>query len=351
MYTLLDEQGRRIDASFEIEDNCIIFHSRSGAKDSDSARNTDYGEGLRLIFRRLDGSNYPINRIYVDSKQVQNLSLEDRTVYSSIDANLFVDEMFTQVTTRVARVGQAPNVRGGNQTKRLRLELDGKVSIEKLIKLVRGIKIKTLKRLPATGQNKVNAQHIWQAIEKIKDEPNNNNFGPATRYEVVLDDGTRLAPKVVFGEALKLALNKDIGPDDFSADIDSICIKEIRSAGFNIVSKGTAATSSTLPVPPEDKSWAEGSKKRISHLKRERQSGLANAKKAAFIAIHGKLYCERCNLDPVEMFGKFGAACIEVHHIVPLSEAEGHSNTRLDDLECLCANCHRVVHKELREQN
>jgi hypothetical protein len=351
MYTLLDEQGRSISASFDVEDNCIIFHSRGGAKGSASARNSDYGEGLRLIFRRLDGSKHPINRIYVDSKQVQNLSLNDRTVYSSIEAPLLLDEMFTQVTTKMARVGQAPNVKGGNQTKRLRLELDGKVSIAQLIELVRGVEIETLSRLPAKEQNKVNAQHIWQAIEKLRDNSENNNFGPSTRYDVVLEDGTRLAPKAVFAEALKLSLNKDIGPDDFSGGIDSICVKAIRSAGFDVVLKGTAVNFSTLPVPPEDRSWAEGNKKKVSHLKRERQSGLAKAKKADFLAKHGKLFCERCKLDPAAAFGEFGEACIEVHHIIPLSKVEGHSNTRLEDLECLCANCHRIVHRELREQN
>ncbi|WP_407945638.1 hypothetical protein [Paraburkholderia elongata] len=29
---------------------------------------------------------------------------------------------------------------------------------------------------------------------------------------------------------------------------------------------------------------------------------------------------------------------------------EGHKTT-LDDLQCLCANCHRIVHKVLRKQS
>ncbi|NPT56053.1 hypothetical protein GNZ13_15985 [Paraburkholderia sp. 5N] len=45
-------------------------------------------------------------------------------------------------------------------------------------------------------------------------------------------------------------------------------------------------------------------------------------------------------------------ACIEVHQAsTHVSEmGEGHKTT-LDDLQCLCANCHRIVHKVLRKQS
>ncbi|RXH06715.1 hypothetical protein EAV90_02565 [Bradyrhizobium vignae] len=43
------------------------------------------------------------------------------------------------------------------------------------------------------------------------------------------------------------------------------------------------------------------------------------------------------------------ARCIAVHHNAVQSEgmAEGHKPT-LDDLQCLCANCHRVAHRLLK---
>jgi 5-methylcytosine-specific restriction protein A len=55
-------------------------------------------------------------------------------------------------------------------------------------------------------------------------------------------------------------------------------------------------------------------------------------------------------MDPKEVYGEaVGEACIEVHHKeVHLADmAEGHE-TQLDDLACLCANCHRVIHRELK---
>jgi hypothetical protein len=84
----------------------------------------------------------------------------------------------------------------------------------------------------------------------------------------------------------------------------------------------------------------------------ERAPGLAKAKKAQYRRTHGQLSCERCGLDPVTHYGtKEAEACIEVHHSAThVSEmAKGHKTT-LDDLQCLCANCHRLVHKILSVQ-
>ena len=115
-----------------------------------------------------------------------------------------------------------------------------------------------------------------------------------------------------------------------------------------MIEKGTSVSKTALQLAWRT-GFGEGDKKRISHLKRERQSGLANAKKQAFIDIHGRLFCERCLVDPIDAYGKLGNACIEVHHIVPLSDENRIPETKLDDLQCLCANCHRVVHREMKE--
>jgi predicted HNH restriction endonuclease len=76
--------------------------------------------------------------------------------------------------------------------------------------------------------------------------------------------------------------------------------------------------------------------------------GLAAAKKASFVRANGKLFCEQCRLDPVAAQGEYGDACIKVHrastHVSDM--AEGHQ-TRLEQLRCLCAICHRVEHRVL----
>ncbi len=108
-----------------------------------------------------------------------------------------------------------------------------------------------------------------------------------------------------------------------------------------------------LSVNDDDRVWAEGSRLRALHLRRERAPGLAAAKRAAFIREFGALRCERCGLDPVTLYGAdHGAACIEVHHATrALSEMNAGDSTRLEDLRCLCANCHRVVHSMMRSES
>ena len=102
----------------------------------------------------------------------------------------------------------------------------------------------------------------------------------------------------------------------------------------------------------DDREWAEGNPKLVTHLQRERSSGLASKKKAAFIDKHGQLHCEHCGLVPVKVYGAdVGDACIEVHHKLPLVDMLPGHNTQLEDLMCLCANCHRVIHRELRNAN
>ena len=109
-----------------------------------------------------------------------------------------------------------------------------------------------------------------------------------TGYEVVLDDGTRLAPKAIFGLALTEALNEEVLPEHFSGGEKSICNQAIRDAGFAIVAKGEAPAELPDDIDPEDRGWAEGATVLVTHKRRERASGLSRAKKAAFVREHGR---------------------------------------------------------------
>lgn len=110
---------------------------------------------------------------------------------------------------------------------------------------------------------------------------------------------------------------------------------------------GEVATQGSDPDADEERTWAEGSLRPVTHLRRERASGLAKAKKQAFVAEHGFLVCERCELIPSEQLGAYGDACIEVHHNSTAISAMSESiETKISNLQCLCANCHRIVHRE-----
>lgn len=100
-----------------------------------------------------------------------------------------------------------------------------------------------------------------------------------------------------------------------------------------------------------DVEWQEGTLRLRSHLVKERASGLASAKKRAFIDQHGRLFCERCGTDPVQAYGTSAAeSCIEVHHAsTAVAEMGPGHRTTLGELQCLCANCHRLTHREIRD--
>ena len=87
MATFLDDDGNQIDASYSIEGGDLILHSRGGAK-SDDARNVDYGPALRLLLQRIKTGNISLARVLVDSSRTINLPLEERTIFTSEDANL-----------------------------------------------------------------------------------------------------------------------------------------------------------------------------------------------------------------------------------------------------------------------
>lgn len=77
------------------------------------------------------------------------------------------------------------------------------------------------------------------------------------------------------------------------------------------------------------------------HLRRERSQKLINAFKASLV----RPKCEACGFDFAVAYGDLGAGYIEAHHKVPISALDDSGKTRLEDLAALCANCHRIVHR------
>jgi len=130
------------------------------------------------------------------------------------------------------------------------------------------------------------------------------------------------------------------------------------SLGFNRVSDGIvvqalstlqagdkAFSPAVLPdidLPP---AGTEGATHLVSHLRRERNRAIVEAKKAATLSAKGHLCCEVCGFDFSASYGDLGAGFCEVHHLVPLSAATESITTTLDALAILCSNCHRIIHR------
>jgi 5-methylcytosine-specific restriction protein A len=84
----------------------------------------------------------------------------------------------------------------------------------------------------------------------------------------------------------------------------------------------------------------------IRHRKREQKLRVAKLKQARE-KNNGRLICEvpRCGFDFEKIYGAIGKEFAHVHHLKPLGNRESPSETLLDDLAIVCANCHAMIHR------
>lgn len=118
--------------------------------------------------------------------------------------------------------------------------------------------------------------------------------------------------------------------------------QEILNRVITLINVGTIPT---LPDIDQSQSILEGNPRLVAHLRRERNSAIIKTKKEATLRATGKLCCEACGFDFKEVYGKFGDGFCEVHHLQPLSKADGVVKTELSDLAIVCSNCHRIIHR------
>ena len=350
-----DASGTPIDASFEVRAPELILHSRGGAASSPAARNTKYGPAMRLLLTRIARSRLMLDGVWVDSTPARELPIEQRRIHFPLDASASPDQLFTRLSQRMASVARDPLAQKGqgNRTKRLRISFAGAPTDEEIVRVAGWGETDAASSrcgpLPPAAFNLVTAQHIWNAVRRLRAGRVEHAFGESRGYDVLVDDGSRLAPKVVFGLAATEAFGFEVGPRHFKGGPGTRCFKTIDRAGFSILPKSAKTPPDTPPLDPEERKWLEGEPRLRTHLTRERASGLARAKKEAFVRVHKQLYCEECGLKPDSVYGSdLGDACIEVHHNAPLHERSTAGETTLDDLMCVCANCHRIIHRRLK---
>ncbi|HDR8026315.1 TPA: HNH endonuclease [Bacillus cereus] len=102
-----------------------------------------------------------------------------------------------------------------------------------------------------------------------------------------------------------------------------------------------------VDLTEDDAGFPEGKKKLRLHIYRERNSKLIRTVKDKFKSKNnGKLFCEICKFDYKEKYGELGEDYIEGHHVIPVSELEEGSKTKVEDIILVCANCHRMLHRK-----
>lgn len=379
LYNLKGDDQTILRANVEIDGGSVTLHSRSGASGGVAPRNPDYSKALAAIIERLHALKGSLTSVLIDSKPSHSVSEVDRVLAGPGDIDLRpADELVSLINRKMRAFGRGPEMppNQGNSNKRLLIRTSlSQPDLARALRLVDvavassappGENIPPASRsraepLPAAQLRKVEAKHIFAAVARLASGEEAKNFGPSTYYDAMTLDGERYAPKQVFGFALEEVLGIEAMPDHFSAGWGTPCFDIVEAAGLYIAPKNSGKPRPAPPVPQlqkalnsltpsdEERSWIEGNPRIATHLVRERKPGLARKKRAAFIAGHGKLFCERCALDPVEIYGAdAGEACIEVHHHrVQVADMAPDHETKLDDLKCLCANCHRVLHREL----
>ncbi|MBO1359142.1 hypothetical protein J2D73_04935 [Acetobacter sacchari] len=365
LYCILDDDSADVyDAKIELDDTSILLHSRGGATGGRPPRNTDYEKALKIIIKRLrmdEAPNRPIiARILLDSQPARKKTAKERILAETNElTGLTDDQIVTLVRSRAKNWGRVPEASGGNSTKALRIETHDRshASIYSLLQLTNWRIRSNINRLTVHQQAKVTTLHIDRAIKKLCSGTDAHNFRDSQDYDILLGDGTRLAPTKVFGLALEEALGIEAFPEHFTAGWSQPSFQAIKDAGYSIVPKNEPnltpeeiTQAETLLSSTGDLSGSrEGTVKLVMHMRKERDPSLSYRKKTAFIAKHGFLFCERCSLNPTDCYGKeVASACIEVHHAkVQVKDMQEDHMTLLEDLQCLCANCHRVTHREL----
>jgi 5-methylcytosine-specific restriction enzyme A len=111
------------------------------------------------------------------------------------------------------------------------------------------------------------------------------------------------------------------------------------------IRSGAVAGDPVLSAPVDDEeSVLEGRIVFRRHRGFERNQKIVRRKREQLKRGGERIACEVCGFDFEHTYGDRGIDYIEVHHLVPLSSI-GESQTRIEDLAGLCANCHRMVHR------
>ena len=351
-YKFHDDSGKPIDAKFEVWEGILILNSRGGTIGTVKARNTEYSLALELLLKRIDQSELSLDGVWVDSLKVQHLSMENRRILFPEDAEDSPGKLATTLRKNMAAVGRDPQRQGGpgNSQKKLQFAFAGNPSGKRIAQIV-GRGLSRHGRLPSTDLKQVSAEHIRNAVQQLLSYSVEHQFGESTTYDVITYDGVHLSPKVVFGLAASKALGFGVLPQNFANGPSTHCFKAIVDAGYRIVQKNESVQYEEVPPNPDDREWTEGQPRLVTHLLRERKPALGIKKKKLFRLEHGRLFCEHCGLDPVDEYGsEIGEACIEVHHKHQIADMLPGQITKLEDLACLCANCHRIEHRRLRNE-
>ncbi|MFJ6349127.1 HNH endonuclease [Streptomyces sp. NPDC092046] len=137
---------------------------------------------------------------------------------------------------------------------------------------------------------------------------------------------------------------QEIVADFVENEAEMMAVAEALRAGITSGELRQTHDSATAASPDGGASALEGQLLARWTLYRERDRGLRGRKIRHAQKLKQSLRCEVCTFDFGETYGPLGAGYVEVHHRLPL-HISGPRETKLEDLAFLCANCHRMCHR------
>jgi len=125
-------------------------------------------------------------------------------------------------------------------------------------------------------------------------------------------------------------------PDDIAAELEEQWAAHVGKTSL-----------ATVTIDPELAAM-EGAERMSLVRHRKREQSLRDAKVAETKKLgNGSLHCEvpGCGFDFEIVYGELGRDYAQVHHLNPLGDRTTPSQTKLNDLAVVCANCHAMIHR------
>jgi hypothetical protein len=207
-------------------------------------------------------------------------------------------------------------------------------------------KVKPLVWLPREQGISIKEKESWDVLSLTRGEPENSRrwigMVRSPLYRLEARDGRHL-DEVLHRRAVELGGSSTLMTKQGQAAPSSTGAE---SQGTGQPFQPPAITDGMSSSPDADNEEAEeGRRLRREHYRRERKPRLVHRMKQRVLQTTGRLACEACGFDFMEVYGKLGDGFAECHHRLPLGQLDGERKTRLADLGIVCANCHRILHR------
>jgi 5-methylcytosine-specific restriction protein A len=200
--------------------------------------------------------------------------------------------------------------------------------------------------------------HLVAPVDDIRIEEDRENYRYGRRVQIIaktdidtaIPISSTLWNEINFrgisqGNACEISNISNIGSFDFL--LQNVWNKFIPyfTPSFVASTSFVSNTEAEIDNSEQNISVTEGMLRLVTHYARERDRNIVRTKKQQAID-KGILFCEVCDFS---FINKFGVEFIECHHRTPISQS-GVTETTLDDLGLVCANCHRMLHKQFEGQ-